>query len=281
MCQQHSGVAPLDTQERIRQRHLEMERVQMMIGCKLTLSRGVREGAKIKTNTREDIARPTQALQTSTRARIVANRVEERMTTPPAEILAKAREKTQVKGKANIWTLSKPNNFSLLKQLQPCRILRKIRVVGELSCISMWIIGVTLDSVSSTRREAGAEHLLLDSGAQLHACPLTYPGQRYRYLILESTQQVEQDYNTTEDDWSNFQKDEQSEYFSMRVQCRNQFCLLAVSLSRCTGVICVQTVEHCSFLTKTRRNSATHSCTRKRGCSLSKRRWLRPGRQLE
>ena len=28
-------------------------------------------------------------------------------------------------------------------------------------------------------------------------------------------------------------KDEKSEYFSTRVQCRNQFCLLAVSLSRC------------------------------------------------
>ena len=39
-------------------------------------------------------------------------------------------------------------------------------------------MGVTLNSVSSTRRQAGAEYLLLDSGAQLHACPLTYPGQK-------------------------------------------------------------------------------------------------------
>ena len=30
----------------------------------------------------------------------------------------------------------------------------------------------------STRRQAGAEYLLLDSGAQLHACPITYPGQK-------------------------------------------------------------------------------------------------------
>ena len=36
---------------------------------------------------------------------------------------------------------------------------------------------VTLNSVS-TRRQAGAEYLLLDSGAQLHACPITYPGQK-------------------------------------------------------------------------------------------------------
>ena len=41
---------------------------------------------------------------------------------------------------------------------------------------------MTLNSVSSTRRQAGAEYLLLDSGAQLHACPLTYPGQKIPLL---------------------------------------------------------------------------------------------------
>ena len=30
----------------------------------------------------------------------------------------------------------------------------------------------------SKGRQAGAENLLLDSGAQLHACPITYPGQK-------------------------------------------------------------------------------------------------------
>ena len=39
-------------------------------------------------------------------------------------------------------------------------------------------MGVTLNSVSSIRRQVGAEYLLHDSGAQLHACPLTYPGQK-------------------------------------------------------------------------------------------------------
>ena len=38
-------------------------------------------------------------------------------------------------------------------------------------------MGVTVNSVS-TRRQAGAEYLLLDSGAQLHACPIKYPGQQ-------------------------------------------------------------------------------------------------------
>ena len=49
-------------------------------------------------------------------------------------------------------------------------------VIGELSCSSSvdpWIMGVTLNSVSSIRRQAGAEYLLLHSGAQLHACPIT------------------------------------------------------------------------------------------------------------
>ena len=73
------------------------------------------------------------------------------------------------------------------EQLQPSETASTVSypsqdpsVVGELSWISTWIIGVTLNSVSSTRRQAGAEHLLLDSGAQLHDCPLTYPGQKIR-----------------------------------------------------------------------------------------------------
>ena len=103
-----------------------------MSGCKLTLLRKVRKSAKVKTNTREEIARPTRAVQTSTRARTVANLdigrntagipVEKRVTIPPSEILAKARVNTQAKGKANKWTMSKQNNLSLLKQPQHCRI---------------------------------------------------------------------------------------------------------------------------------------------------------------
>ena len=74
---------------------------------------------------------------------------------------------------------------------------------------------------------------------------------------------------------TNFQNDEQSECFSTRVQFRNKGCLLAVSLSRGTGVILAQILEHCSFLIRPRRNRAKHRCTRKRVCSLSKGFWLR------
>ena len=62
------------------------------------------------------------------------------------------------------------------EQLQPSETgstvlypLQDPSVVGEHSCISsvdLWIMG------------AGAEYFLLGSGAQLHACPLTCPGQK-------------------------------------------------------------------------------------------------------
>ena len=73
-------------------------------------------------------------------------------------------------------------------------------------------------------------------------------------------------FNITEDDWwhSNFQKDGQFEFYSMRARFKKPSCLLVVSLSRCTGVIFAQTLVHCSFLTRSRRNTVTHSCTRKR-----------------
>ena len=43
-------------------------------------------------------------------------------------------------------------------------------------------MGVTLNSVSFVRRQAGAEYLLLDGGAQLHACPISCPGQKIPLL---------------------------------------------------------------------------------------------------
>ena len=97
------------------------------------------------------------------------------------------------------------------EQLQPSETTSTVScpsqdpsVVGELSCISSvdpWIVGVTLNSVSSTRRQAGAKYLLLDSGHSYTLVHSRIQDKRYRYPILESTQQVEQDYNTTEDDW--------------------------------------------------------------------------------
>ena len=62
-------------------------------------------------------------------------------------------------------------------------------------------MGVTINSVS-TRRQAGAESLLLDSGAQhLTHVRSRIQDRKYLCLILESTLQVELDSNMTEDDW--------------------------------------------------------------------------------
>ena len=46
----------------------------------------------------------------------------------------------------------------------------------------MTLGGTTIDALPSTRRQAGAEWLLLDRGAQLHACPIKYPGQKVPFL---------------------------------------------------------------------------------------------------
>ena len=100
--------------------------------------------------------------------------METRTTSPPVTTATRRkREESQEKqkGKANTWTLWK--RISLLRQPQPCRVLHKHRVQN----VEPWIMGVTINSVS-TRRQAGAEHSLLDSGAQLHACRIKYPGQK-------------------------------------------------------------------------------------------------------
>ena len=94
-------------------------------------------------------SRPTRALQTSTRARTVAeldigqrtagDKVEERTAIPPVTTATriKARAPRRAKGKANTWMLWK--RLSLLRQLQPCRIFHKHRVRSELSrAIQTW-----------------------------------------------------------------------------------------------------------------------------------------------
>ena len=141
-----NGVTLPETLERIRPCQLEMERAQMMTGCQPTLSRKARGRGKANIKTRKEFARParpTRALQTSTRARTVAeldigrrtagDPEEERMTIPPVTTATrrKARVTRKAKGKANTWTLWK--RISLVKQPQPCRILHKHRAQLELS----------------------------------------------------------------------------------------------------------------------------------------------------
>ena len=135
-----SGVTPLETRERIRPRHLKMERVPVTTGCMLTLSRKVRARAKVKTNTREVIARParpTRALQTSTRARTAANLDNGRKT---AGIPGKSKHTG--KGKGKHVDVVETEQLSFLRQPQPCRILRKILVLLENSrALQVWTRG--------------------------------------------------------------------------------------------------------------------------------------------
>ena len=146
------------------------------------------------------------------------------------------------------------------EQLQPSETASTVSytsqdpsVVGELSCISNvepWIMGVTVNSVSSIRRQAGAEYLLLDTGAQLHASPVKFPGQKIPLLdpgILTASGA------RLKHDGGRLVTYKLPEGLTIRVlfhACAGQkpnFGLLVVFLSRSTGVIFVQTLVHCSF----------------------------------
>ena len=208
------------------------------------------------------------------------DQVEERTTIPP--VTRATRRKARVTRKAK----EKSKHVFVVETNQPSETASTVSypsqtpsLIGELSCnsnVEPWIMGVTINSVS-TRRQAGAEYLLLDSGAHLHACPIKYP--RRKVPLPDPGIHTASGGRRTSGDIQTSRSTEQFECFSTRLQFRNQFCLLVVSLSRGTGVIFVQTLVHCSFLTRPRYNTAKQSCTRKRVCSLSKGCWLRPCRQ--
>ena len=60
---------------------------------------------------------------------------------------------------------------------------------------------------------------------------------------------------------------------TIRAMFKNPSSLSVVSLSRGTGVIFAPTQVHSSFLTRSRPNTAKHSCTREKLCSLSSGCW--------
>ena len=132
------------TLERIRPRHLEMERVQMMTGRKLTLSRKVRKRVKEKTQHQRG-NRTTSTTNTSSTdintckncgkpghwAKDCWNPGGGAYDNSTYRSTGKNKSKNTSKGEGKHVDVSKQNNFSLLKQLQPRRILRKIRVLLE------------------------------------------------------------------------------------------------------------------------------------------------------
>ena len=147
------GVILPETLEHPRPCQLEMEQVRMMTtGCKSTLSRKAKGRAKANTQSRKELAQvsqATRAIQTSPRARTVAelnserktagDQVEELATIPPVTTAThrKTRTTRKAKAKANKWTSWK--RISPVKQPQPCRILHRHRARLELSrAIQTW-----------------------------------------------------------------------------------------------------------------------------------------------
>ena len=115
--------------------------------------------------------------------------------------------------------------------------------------------------------------LLLDSGAQLHACPITYAGQKIPLrdpgVHTASGARLQHDggrlvtqTSTRTNNWSAFPRVCSLETSSVS---------WLFSLSRGAGVIFVQTLEHCSFLTRSRRNVATHTVAQGREFVLCQR----------
>ena len=189
-----SGVTPLETLEQIQPRHLEMERVQMMTGCKLTLSRKKRKGkGKIqhqRGNRTTRTTNPSSADINTCKNCGKPGYWAKDCWNPGGGAYDNSTYRNTGKGKSEHTGkgIGKHVDVVETEQPQPSETASTVSyhpqdpsVVGELSCnssVDPWIMGVTLNSALSTRRQAGAEYLFLDSGAQLHACPVTHPGQK-------------------------------------------------------------------------------------------------------
>ena len=94
--------------------------------------------------------------------------------------------------------------------------------------------------------------------------------KRYRCHILESTQHMEQDSNMTEADWIQTSRRTNNQSTLPHV-CSSQTNFVSWP-SRPVGVLEWSSCRYwntVSFLKRPRRNAATHSCTRKRICSLT------------
>ena len=197
------------------------------------------------------------------------------MTIPHTEILARAKVNTQEKTGKHVDVVE-------TEQPQPSETASTVSypsqdpsVFGELSCISsvdLWIIGVTINSVSSTRRQAGAEYLLLVSGAQLHACPITYPGQN---IPLPDPGISTASGARLQHDGGRLVTYKLPEGRTVRVlfhacAVRKPIRSLGRLAQQGYWSVFLQILEHCSCLTRSKRNVATHSCTGKTCCSLSK-----------
>ena len=133
-------------------------------------------------------------------------------------------------------------------------------------------MGVTVNSVSA-RRQFGAEYLLRDSGAQLHACPITYPGQK---IPLPDPGNHTARGARLQHDGGRLVTYKLSEGRTTRVLFHA--CAVQKPIGRFAQQVYWSDLRAdigtLFFFDKTRRNTVKHSCTRKRVCSFSEGCWL-------
>ena len=162
-----------------------MKRVQMLTGFKLTLSRKVRGRAKVKANNRGN--RTTSTTNTSSTdintckncgkprhwARDCCNPSGGAYDNSTCRNTGKGKSKHAGKGKG------KHVDVVETEQPQPSETASTVSYpsLTPSANVGPWIMGVTINSVSAGR-QAVAEYLLLGSGAQLHACRISYPGTK-------------------------------------------------------------------------------------------------------
>ena len=195
----------------------------------------------------------------------------------------KGKNHKKAKAKANKWTLWK--RICLLKQLQPCRILHKHWVQLENSRaiqtrnrkVRSWV----RQSIPCPQRDKLLQSVCFLTAVHSFALVRSrIQDKKNRRLILDSTAsgaRLQHDGGRLVTQTSRMTNN--SSAFP-RVCSTKTNSVPWLSRSAGYSMIFAEALVHCSLLTRSRRNTAKHSCTRKRDCSLSKGCWLRPCRQL-
>ena len=167
-----------------------------MTGCKLTLSRKVRERTKVK-NQHQRGNRTTSTTNTSSTDINTCKNCgkpghwAKDCWNPGGGAYDNSTFRNTGKGKSKHTGNGKGKHVDVVETEQPqpsetasnCVVsfarsecYWRTLVHFKRGPVDSWVW--TLNFVSSIRRQAGAEYLLLDNGAQIHACPITYPGQK-------------------------------------------------------------------------------------------------------
>ena len=168
-----NGVTLSNTLERIRPCQLDMERAQMMTGCKTTLRRKAREGQRQPPNPdrkSHDQNTSFTDINTCKNCGRTGHWAEDcwRPSGGAYDNSTSDNSNTQ-KGKNHKNGKGRSKHVDVVGTIQPSEAASTVlypsqtpSTIGELSCnsfVELWIMGVTINS-TSTRRQAGGEYLL-------------------------------------------------------------------------------------------------------------------------